>query len=342
MNEALAAFLARDAQERRDVFDACAERLDTLSTYIEKDIWVCHVLDGLYNGRAADQPRLLFKGGTSLSKVFGAIHRFSEDIDMVVFPNDIGFTGDRDPSQPGLGTKARNRLAEELKATASAYILGDMAAELTAVFVDCTVVADPDDSDQSTLLIQYPSVYETGFDAYVLPRVKIEGGARSALDPHAVQDVSPYVAEELADEDLVVSGLITIDPERTLLEKVLILHGWHCGYRDEGRLPNDRNVLSRHYYDVGMMAPTPIGDRAAADDELLSSVRDHALAFFRRGWMKLPEAQPGTIQLVPHDELRARLVTDYAAMQGMIMGDAPEFDELIDRIAVLEERLNAL
>lgn len=73
MNEALAAFLGRDAEERRDIFDACAERLDTIPTYIEKDFWVCHVLGALYNGRAPDQPRLLFKGGTSLSKVFGVI-----------------------------------------------------------------------------------------------------------------------------------------------------------------------------------------------------------------------------------------------------------------------------
>lgn len=340
MNEELARFLLRDEQERRDVFEACAERLDTLPTYIEKDFWVCHALDGLYNGRVSDQPRLLFKGGTSLSKVFGAIQRFSEDIDIVVFRDDLGFTGDRDPTNQALGNKARKRLTEELSVAASHYIQGDLAVELREIFSNCTVVADPDDPDQSTLLVQYPSLYEAGSDAYVLPRVKLEGGARSALDPHALQRIAPYIAEELPGDNLSVEGLVTIDPERTLLEKVLILHGWYCGFRDEGRLPTDRNLLSRHYYDVGMMAPTAIADRAVADGELLDNVRDHALAFFRRGWMKLPEAIPGTIRLVPQDELRGRLATDYAAMQGMILGETPAFDALIEEIAVLEERLN--
>ncbi len=341
MNAALAAFLSRDAQERRDIFDACAERLDTLPTYIEKDFWVCHVLDALYNGRAPDQPRLLFKGGTSLSKVFGAIQRFSEDIDMVVFRDDIGFAGDRDPTNSELGTNARNRLAQELKETASEFIRGALATELVELFPDCAVAEDADDPDLSTLLVQYPSLYDSGSDAYVLPRVKIEGGARSALDPHALQELSPYIADELAGENLTVGGLITIDPERTLLEKALILHGWHCGFRDQGRLPADRNLLSRHYYDVAMMVPTPIADRAVGDTELLAAVRDHALKFFPRGWMKLREAQPGSIRLSPQDELAARLTTDYAAMQGMILGEALAFDEVLTRIAELEERLNA-
>jgi len=98
MNPAYEPFLTLPDQERRDVFNAAAERLDTLPTYIEKDFWVCRVLDALYHGRPDHHPRLLFKGGTSLSKAFDAIHRFSEDIDVVVFRDDLGFTGDRDPT----------------------------------------------------------------------------------------------------------------------------------------------------------------------------------------------------------------------------------------------------
>ncbi len=98
MNKAFDAFLSLPDQERRDVFNAAAERLDTLATYIEKDFWVCLVLNALYHDLPDNHPRLLFKGGTSLSKAFGAIHRFSEDIDVVVFRDDLGFTGDRDPT----------------------------------------------------------------------------------------------------------------------------------------------------------------------------------------------------------------------------------------------------
>ncbi len=114
MNEAFDTFLVLPDQDRQDVFNAAAERLDTLPTYIEKDFWVCLVLDGLYHGLPHHHPRLLFKGGTSLSKAFGVIRRFSEDIDVVVFRNDLGFSGDRDPAEKGLSRKARNRLMEEL------------------------------------------------------------------------------------------------------------------------------------------------------------------------------------------------------------------------------------
>ncbi len=342
MNEAFGNFLTLSDQERRDVFDAATERLDTLATYIEKDFWVCRVLDALYHGLPDNHPRLLFKGGTSLSKAFSAIHRFSEDIDVVVFRDDLGFTDDRDPTREDLGRKARERLTNELKEAASHYIRTDLAACLSDLFDQCKIVEDEEDTDRSTLLVQYPSLYPSESDAYVEPRVKIEGGARSALDPHAVQTVTPYIQEELGKATLTIDGVLTLAPERTLLEKALILHGWHCGYRDQGRLPDDRHRLSRHYYDVGMMALTYIADRAVENQALLKHVRDHTLTFFRRAWMKLDEAQPGSLHLLPQEELAALLAADYSAMQGMILGDTPPFAELLDAIGKLEARLNAI
>lgn len=203
MNEAFDTFLTFPEQERRDVFDAAAERLDTLATYIEKDFWVCRVLDALYHGLPDNHPRLLFKGGTSLSKAFSAIRRFSEDIDVVVFRDDLGFTDDRDPTREGLGRKARERLTNELKEAASHYICTDLAACLSELFEQCKIVEDEEDDDRSTLLVQYPSLYQPESDAYVEPRVKVEGGARSALDPHAIQTVTPYIQEELGEASLV-------------------------------------------------------------------------------------------------------------------------------------------
>ncbi len=127
-----------------------------------------------------------------------------------------------------------------------------------------------------------------------------------------------------------------------MLEKILILHGWYCGYRDQGRLPNDRQRLSRHYYDIGMMAQTDIADRALENLALLNNVRDHALVFFRRGWMKLEEACPGSIHLMPQGALATYLTRDYAAMQGMILGEPPTFNKILQSITDLEIRLNAL
>ena len=90
-------FLTLPEQDRRDVFEAAASRLDTLPGYVEKDFWVCLVLDALYNRLPDGHPRLIFKGGTSLSKAFGLIKRFSEDIDLVVYRDDLGFEGGARP-----------------------------------------------------------------------------------------------------------------------------------------------------------------------------------------------------------------------------------------------------
>ncbi len=98
MMKAFESFLTLPEQDKRDVFEAAASRLDTLPSYVEKDFWVCFVLDVFYNRLPVGHPRLLFKGGTSLSKAFGLIRRFSEDIDLVVFRDDLGFKGDRDPT----------------------------------------------------------------------------------------------------------------------------------------------------------------------------------------------------------------------------------------------------
>ena len=135
MNEAFEAFLSLPEQDRQDVFEAAASRLDTLPSYAEKDFWVCLVLDALYNRLPDGHPRLLFKGGTSLSKAFGLIRRFSEDIDLVVHRDGLGFAGDRDPAVAGhLSNKKRAALFKELIAACSSYILGDLAADLTALF----------------------------------------------------------------------------------------------------------------------------------------------------------------------------------------------------------------
>lgn len=345
MNQAFRKFLTLSEQERKDVFEAEAEELDTLPTYIEKDFWVCLVLDILYNGLPSAYPRLLFKGGTSLSKGYQLINRFSEDVDFTVFRDDIGFSGNRDPASLEISGKQRRKLSGELQETASKYICGDLRENLEAtarnISSHCGVVVDPDDQDKSTLLFQYPSLFDQDNAAYVQPRVKLEGGGRSALDPHQECTIQPFITDVLNTWDFSVANIMTIAPERTFWDKVMILHGWNCGHRDEKRIPDDRQRLSRHYYDVARIANTGIGQSAVGNAQLREDVRQHTEMLFGAAWRKLEEAIPGSMRLAPQGELRTVLKKDYQAMQGMMLGEAPDFDEIIGTIQSLESKINS-
>ena len=128
-----------------------------------------------------------------MSKAFGLIQRFSEDIDIVVYRDDLGFAGDDDPTIPGnLSGKKREALFEKLREACSSYILRGLKTELTAQIAQiaegCRVAPDEDDPDRQTLLIEYPTLHPGDAVAYVAPRVRLEAGARSALDPQ----VFPY------------------------------------------------------------------------------------------------------------------------------------------------------
>ena len=347
MNGNLDGFLALSEQDKRDVFEAAAIRLDTLSSYTEKDFWVCLVLDILFNRLPAGHPQLLFKGGTSLSKAFGLIRRFSEDIDIVVSRDGLGFAGYDDPTVAGnLSGKQREARFEKLREACSSYILGGLATELTTqidqIAEGCRVGPDEEDPDRQTLLIEYPTLYPGDAVVYVAPRVRVEAGARSALDPTLLRTVTPYVAHELTDRSFDVDNIRVIAPERTYWEKLLILHGLYCGYRDEQRLPADRDRISRHYYDVAMITVTETGRSALSNIVLLDAVRNHNLIAFRQAWKRFEEAVPGSLRLVPQAELRTVIESDYGAMAGMILGEAPRFEWVIEQIQYAETAINEM
>ena len=345
MRNVFETFLALPEQDKRDVFDAAAGRLDTLPSYVEKDFWVCLVLNALYNRLPDGHPKLLFKGGTSLSKAFDLIRRFSEDIDVVVYRDGLGFEGERDPIKASnLSNKKRATLFGELRAACSSYICGELQTALTRLIGEivegCHVNPDEGDVDGQTLFIEYPTLYPSSDVAYVAPRVRIEAGARSALDPSLTCSVTPYVADELRDWSFEVGGITVIAPERTYWEKLLILHGVYCGYRDGKRLPADRDRISRHYYDVAMITASGTGRSALSELDLLDAVRNHNLIAFRQAWKRFEEAIPGSVRLVPQPDLRMVIERDYGAMQGMILGDVPDFGWVMEQLQHAEAAIN--
>ena len=306
---------------------------------------------GLRSPRLAPQlvpdwhPRRLLKGGTSLSKAYGLIDRFSEDIDLVVFRDGLGFEGERDPTTASnMSRKKRNALFEELTAACSGYICGELqttlARRLDSVAEGCHIRTDEEDVRRQTLFVEYPTLYPSDDAAYVAPRVRVEGGARSAVDPRTKCTIAPYVASELANWSFEVCGITVIEPERTYWEKLLVLHGLHCGFRDEGRLPSDKNRISRHYYDVAKITATERGHSALSNIKLLDDVRNHNLIAFRQAWKRFEEAVPGSVRLVPQVQLRTVLEQDYRAMQGMILGEVPNFEWVVEQLQWAETAIN--
>ena len=181
---------------------------------MEKDFWVCLVPDALYNRLPGEHPRLLFKGGTSLSKAFGLIERLSEDIAPVVYREGLGFEGERDPTVASdVSNRRRAGLFKELRAACSNSIRGDLQSALTRRIEEIAegrhVGLDEDDGGQ-TLLIEYPGLFPSSAVASVASRVRIE-----------------YVAGKLPDWSFEVGNIRVIAPERSYWEKLLILHRTH-------------------------------------------------------------------------------------------------------------------
>jgi hypothetical protein len=344
MNQKFQQFLQLPAIERQDIFEAEASQLGTLASYVEKDFWVCCVLDILYNALSPEHPRILFKGGTSLSKVYGLIDRFSEDVDFTIFAEDLGFPGETELATSNLSGKKKKQLAEEIKSTTGDYISQQLKEDIDKIVVDlfagCSVAVDPAAQDRSTLLFSYPSLFTPDARAYVQPKVKLEGGGRSAVDPHQAHSIKPLIANTLPDWDFAVENVITIDAQRTFWDKVFILHGWYCGYRDQHSFTSDPQRASRHYYDVAKIYKSEIGKLAINNDDLREKVRQHKLNFFNAAWKKFDEAVPGSLFIVPTGELLAIVQRDYLAMQEMMTGDVPEFENIVRNLAELESLVN--
>ena len=354
--------LRSSADERRAIFESAAARLGTQAQNVEKDLYVCWVLDFLFNRRAGDPVGLYFKGGTSLSKAYRLINRFSEDIDIGIYKADLHVPVEAEIAALPSVNQQQRALSEKVDEAARQYISGPLRDELDR---EISVVED------AARLAGHFSV-EFGFDAYrnkdaldilvvgyksdfniassyVQAAVRIEGGARPDPEPAESREVVPYVARELPDDpDLTVRNVMTVRPERTFWEKVLILHAMTemSEKRREEAEPDrpvpDLNRYSRHYYDVHQIWTRPdYGVATAAMVDLAEACRQHKELMFRAPDHRYDRAVPGSYRLVPTAEMRAKLAADYERMSAMIFGTPVEFAEVMASIETLERHLNA-
>jgi Nucleotidyl transferase AbiEii toxin, Type IV TA system len=344
MNRNYATIIGATEAERRDLFLTTAARMGTAIQNVEKDFWVCWSLDALFNSLDPGGPRLLFKGGTSLSKAFGLIQRFSEDIDITVFRGDLGQDVQAETLNSLTGKQRRKRL-DAIREACQAYLHGPFTQQINRIATDTIgkdhyrLETDPDDKDRQTLLLWYPTV--TAREPYIRSAVKIESGAKSALDPNTSATVTPYVADDVPDLDLRVAGITTVRPEWTLWDKIAILHGLRQWYERRGELKQGGQRISRHYHDVFRMMQDPLAKTWIADRALGADCVLHARLFFGSPDLGLETARPGSFTLNPTAAMREALTRDYTAMVGMVLGDPPSIDEVLQGIDSLERVINA-
>lgn len=334
---------ALDKEERALLFRQAAADKGVDARVMEKDFWVCWSLKKIF--ALEGHPDLLFKGGTSLSKVFGLISRFSEDVDLSVDRRAFGFTGDRDPTE-ATGKNERKRLVKDLNHQCHKYIEDRLAPALREVFA--FVLGDEgeawhlkrDTSAPATLLFDYPTEDAKETLGYMPEQVRLELGAFADHEPSTEHPVYPYACEHYPGYFEAPTCVVKVlDAERTFWEKVTILHAHSHGGPD--RAVNRR--LSRHYYDVFQLAGSGVREIALGDLPLLERVVRHKTAFYGQAWAKYDEACPGTLRLVPDEALGEVLAADYAEMQtsGFFYGEEPpSFDDILGRLTELELEIN--
>lgn len=335
--------IAATQRERLDLFLATANRLGTPVGNIEKDFWVCWTLNALYRERPAGGPRLLFKGGTSLSKAYGLIQRFSEDIDITVFRDDLDEAASVEELE-ALSNRKRKARLDAIRDACRAYINGQLREFLCARLTDATdgagrIEIDETDQDGQTLLIRYPQV-EPRDGTYVRSAVRIESGAKSALDPHRPTVIRPYISEEARGLDLTVTGVTTIEASRTFWDKVVIAHGLRRWYERRGVLRQEGQRVSRHYYDLHCLLSSKVGEAALLDRDLGADCVRHARMFFDRPDFDLASAVPGTFSIAPTDEMVEALSRDFVNTTAMIFGKAPGFEEVLASAKRIERVIN--
>ncbi|HTX35751.1 MAG TPA: nucleotidyl transferase AbiEii/AbiGii toxin family protein [Bryobacteraceae bacterium] len=329
------------AGQRAEVFAETADRKDLPEAIVEKDFWVCWVLQQLFSIETLSG-RILFKGGTSLSKIFHAINRFSEDIDLAVDYAALGFTGEKDPRVAAISKSRRNRILAEMMASCRRYI-GDeflqtfrtRCRQALGASGDWSVSLSAD--DPNVVRFAYPPAAR-GSLAYVVPQVVLELGTHAEFIPRGRFTIRSFVAEEfpgLMEEGEV--GVIALLAKRTFWEKATILHAEF--HRPPERPLPDR--YSRHYYDVAMLGQGGVRAEALADWELLERVVRHKETFYPSAWARYDRARPGSFHLLPPEIRMAALQRDYRNMAVMIFGRPPAFETIMQTLAAVEREINA-
>jgi hypothetical protein len=330
-------FLSLSPADRADALGVAATATGRPVHVLEKDVWVVWMLEALFSGPGADH--LVFKGGTSLSKAFGVIDRFSEDIDIT---RDVRATvdaaakaaqtsSDAEPHPPSSSQARKWRKAAE--AALSAWVPGEVSPWLTHRLSGDGIEGRIETSGTNLWLRTTPT--STGW-GYMKPDVLVEFGGRSTGLPAEVMPIVCDAAVALPTLIFPTASPRVMAVERTFWEKATAVHAFNAR---EG-LPGDR--LSRHWFDLARLLETGHAERALADRDLAAQVARHKTDFFAEAGVDYLGAVAGQLRLVPSTGFLPEVAADYARMRdaGYLAETALSFEALIVKIAELETAAN--
>nr|WKN38696.1 nucleotidyl transferase AbiEii/AbiGii toxin family protein [Tunicatimonas sp. TK19036] len=325
------AWFSLTEQQRKGLFDQVSNRTGLPSVAIEKDWWVTLVLRVVFTLPVADH--LVFKGGTSLSKGWNLIDRFSEDIDLALDRNFLGFEGDLSKTQ-----------VKKLRKASCGYISEEFLELLVGRLEEISipdislVVQDINDSDVDPLVIEVRYRALTEPSAYLQPRVLIEIGSRSLREPFEERSIQSFVGQQYRDRPFADDpfAVPTVLPKRTFLEKIFLLH-------EEFQKPLETirvNRLSRHLYDLERLMDTEHGEEALKDQGLYNSIVAHRQKFNVVRGIDYANHARDRVNFIPPAEIRKEWENDYRTMrESMIYGETKTFQQLIERLRELKKRL---
>lgn len=323
-------------EEKQTILSNIAEKKGIDDNAVEKDFWVSMVLKGVFSLPCSNG--VVFKGGTSLSKGWNLIKRFSEDCDLAIDRAVLGF--DKELS----GTQ-RNKFRKASKI----FIEGTLAVELEGALNQLGLsghfkIEIPEttesDKDPVEFFVEYNSILSQK-NPYISERVKIEVSCRSLTEPFEPVSMRSMIEDAYPDEPFTALpfDIPTVLPGKTFLEKTFLLH------EEFNRTGGGTNVdrLTRHLYDIEKMMDEDFAIAAMNDESLYSDIVEHRSKFTAWSKFDYQSHHPSTISFLPPESLTEALETDYKKMQeGFIYGESLSFEELIGRIADLQERFKSL
>ena len=332
-------YFALSSKDRIDALEAAASTLGRPADLLEKDIWVVWALDALFSSRIGEH--LVFKGGTSLSKAYRVIDRFSEDVDLTYDIRQIIPDLIKDPDNPYPPNRSQaKKWTETVRARLSDWVKAEPFDMLFEKIKAAGVAATLSNKD-GELYLEYEAV-RSG-DGYVRPAVLLEFGARSTGEPAERHSISCDINDALPELGAPTAYLRVMRAERTFWEKVTAIHAYCLRGTFRG---GDR--YARHWYDLDCLDRAGIATKAINDRNLAEDVARHKQHFFRENdqagkLVNYRDAVKGSLCLIPTGEALEALRQDYQQMSdaGLLQSDATKFYELIDRLTDLENRANA-